>query len=188
MILPFLGRAKIGAVKPPVYPGSQSYGYGTYSPVIPEYNTITMEIWGAGGGSATCSPGPGSVATAGGTSYFTAPSGTIYAYGGGPGQPGDGETAGAYGPAGGASGGDANVAGGGNPGGQWAYWNSYVGGHGGEGGYVRKTWTWGQPGAPVVGSAYSLVCAGGGAGGYYSVNTALNGYAGSNASARLTWS
>ena len=53
MILPFLGRAKIGAVKPPVYPGSQSFGYGSYAPVIQEYNSLTVEIWGAGGGSGT---------------------------------------------------------------------------------------------------------------------------------------
>lgn len=187
MLLPFLSRIRVGSLRPPVTPGSASWGYGTYGPVIPEYNALTMEIWGAGGGSGTASYG-GTAAGAGGTSYFSAPSGAIYAYGGGPGGPGDGETAGAYGAAGSASGGDVNTPGGGAAGGNWVYWNSYVGGHGGNGGYVRKTWLWGQAGSPIVGSAYTLVCAGGGAGGYYQFNNDLSGYAGSNASARLSWS
>jgi hypothetical protein len=190
MLLPFLNRLRVGSLKPQVFPGSQSFGYGSYAPVIQEYNTITVEIWGAGGGSGAASTGPGTAATDGGTSYFSAPSGPVYAFGGLHGEPGGGEGApGAPGGPGSASGGDVNAPGSGNPGGPSPIWNSYyVGGAGGAGGYVRKTWTWGQPGSPIVGASYSLVCAGGGAGATYQFNGELNGYGGSNASARITWS
>jgi hypothetical protein len=192
LYLPYLNRLRVGSLKPQVFPGSQSYGYGSYGPVIQEYNTLVLEIWGAGGGGGRSTFGPGSVATAGGTSYFAGPS-TIYAYGGQPGSDGydrgDGTVYGDPGAAGGASGGDINTAGAGNPGGAGgAYNDSFFGGAGGYGGYVRKTWTWGQPGAPVVGVAYGLVCQAGGAGGIYDINGQLNGYGGANASARLTWS
>jgi hypothetical protein len=190
MLLPFLNRLRVGSLKPQVFPGSQSFGYGSYAPVIQEYNTLVLEIWGAGGGGGRASFGPGSVATAGGTSYFAGPSGTIYAFGGQGGGDGAGsDEHGIPGAPGGASGGDINTAGAGNPGGAGAIYNdSFFGGAGGYGGYVRKTWTWGQPGAPVVAAAYSLVCQAGGAGGIYDVNGQLNGPGGSNASARLTWS
>jgi hypothetical protein len=189
LFLPYINRIRVGSLKPQVFPGSQSFGYGSYSPVIQEYNTLVLEIWGAGGGGGRASYGPGSGATAGGTSYFAGPA-TIYAYGGQPGTDGvDDTTGGSPGAPGGASGGDVNTAGGGNPGGAGGHWNDYYnGGPGGYGGYVRKTWTWGQAGAPVVGASYGLVCQAGGAGGIYDVNGALNGYGGSNASARLTWS
>lgn len=187
--LPFLNRVRVGSLKPPVFPGSQSYGYGSYSPVIPEYNSITMEIWGAGGGSSNAAQGS-IQATDGGTSYFAAPSGTIIAYGGTHSyfDAGGEEVVPVAGSHGSASGGDVNTTGGGNPGGSAAVWNTIAGAPGGNGGYVRKTWTFGQAGAPVVGSAYTLVCAGGGAGGVYEFNQELNGHPGSNASARLTWS
>lgn len=189
MILPFLVRGVVGSLKPPVFPGSNSWGYGSYGVTIPEYNTLTVEIWGAGGGGSNAAQGSYQ-ATDGGTSYFAAPSGTVYAFGGTHGyfDASGEEVLTIPGSHGSASGGDINTVGGGNPGGAGGSWNTFNGAPGGYGGYVRRSWTFGQAGAPVIGSAYTLVCAGGGAGGVYEFNQALNGYPGSNASARLTWS
>jgi hypothetical protein len=173
--------------KAPVIPGSFNYGYGTYSVIIPDYNTLTMKIWGAGGGGAGVDYATQYQAGAGGTSSFAAPSGTIIAGGGGGAI--DGLVNywvyyGTDGADGGGSGGDVNTTGGGNAGGAMGGNGQSHGGTGGRGGFVQKTWTVGAAGAPIIGATYTLVCGpgGGGAPGYYS-----SGGPGANASATLSW-
>lgn len=128
MILPFLVRGVVGSLKPPVFPGSNSWGYGSYGVTIPEYNTLTVEIWGAGGGGSNAAQGSYQ-ATDGGTSYFAAPSGTVYAFGGTHGyfDASGEEVLTIPGSHGSASGGDINTVGGGNPGGAGGSWNTFNG-------------------------------------------------------------
>jgi hypothetical protein len=186
------------SVRPPVNPGSASWtSPGSFNVLIPEYNVLTMYIWGAGGGGGGVTDGYYYRNTqwggTGGTSYFGAPDTTIYAYGGtgggnssiAPGQraPGD---AGSHGGA--ANGNVYNTTGGGNAGGAGAQYNSGIwqyGGNGGNGGLVTRQWTYGAAGAPIAGQQYLLVLGAGGAAGW--ANAAV-GSAGQNASATLQWS
>lgn len=172
-------------------PGSTNYSAGSHSVTIPIYSTITMEIWGAGGGGGGNSSGTAYANTwfggTGGQSYFTAPSGTIYANGG----TGGGNCTGGRVGANGANGspdngyyGDVNVLGGGNAGGPPQSWAPYVAGTGGYGGYVKKTWAAGAAGAPVPGVAYTLGLGFGGAAG---AGDWAYGFAGSGATARVSW-
>lgn len=200
-IIPVFHRI-MGSGKLPVIAGSQDYGPGTHSPVIPSYDTLVVEIWGAGaGGGGVASSGPNTYQGGSpGASYFQAPSVTLLANSGSGGWNGqwykDGigpapptVANGSAGSHGSASGGDVNTTAGGRSGGAGTSYTASSatarGGDGGYGGYVRKTWTYGQAGAPVVGSAYTLVVQAGGAGGY---GNYVTGNAGVGALARLTWS
>lgn len=90
---------------PPVTAGTWTYQNGSGAFLVNEYNTLVVEVFGAGGGSGDS----GVYGGAGGSSFASIPSfGAVTAIGGG-GGPGD-----ATGPAagGGASGGDINLSGG----------------------------------------------------------------------------
>ncbi|WVS23968.1 hypothetical protein QkW1_45 [Ralstonia phage QkW1] len=169
--------------------GSASWGAGSYGVAIPAYDTLTMEILGSGGGGGgtTGSRASDQNTWFGGTgaqSYFAAPSGTIYANGGTGGGNCSGVGSGSNGSPGAGYYGDAMSTGGGNAGGGPMSWNQYIGGYGGAGGYVRKTWRADDPGAPVAGGVYSLVLGPGGAGGYA---TWASGNPGAGATARMSW-
>ena len=170
-MLPYL-RRMLGQARV-VTPGSASYGPGTHAFVVPEYNTLTIDLSGAGGGGISknynaASGGPTQIGSLG-----------LVAYGGG----------GAYtssvaqpGAAGGASGGDTNITGGGGAGG--AAGGSPVGvlyQPGGAGGRLIKTYTYGAPGAPVPGTSLTISVGAGGAG-------AGGGGTGGPGSAGLSWS
>ncbi|MCP3400402.1 hypothetical protein [Bradyrhizobium sp. CCGB20] len=128
----------------------------------------------------------------GGQSYFAAPSVTLIANGGTGGGNGNFNVQqnGANGSPGTASGGTTNTTGGGNAGGTGAGpigTPPAYGGNGGRGGYVARTWNWYDPGAPVPGSSYTLVCGSGGAQSpFYVYNPRATD--GAAASATLSWS
>lgn len=170
-------------------PGSASWVAGSYGILIPAYDTLTMEIWGAGGGGGGTTGSRASdqntwFGGTGGQSSFAAPSGTIYANGGTGGGNCSGVGSGSNGSPADGYYGDAHTLGGGNAGGSPMSWSPYVGGYGGNGGYVRKTWRADDTGAPAVGGTYTLVLGSGGAGGYA---TWASGNPGAGATARLTW-
>ena len=163
-----LGKARI------VTPGSAGYTTpGTYSFVVPEYNTPTIDLSGAGGGGISknynaASGGPTQIGSLGLVAY-----GGGGAYTSGVAQPGA---------AGGASGGDTNITGGGGAGG--AAGGSPVGflyQPGGAGGRLIKTYTYGASGAPVPGTSLIISVGSGGAGGG-------TGGTGGSGSAGLSWS
>lgn len=188
-MLPFLPRT-VGPTRPPVVPGSSSYGIGTYSVTTPEYNTLTVTIWGAGGGGGGEDIPFGTpnsrVAGSGGQSYYAAPGATIYANGGGGGWNSSSQTGvGSAGAAGAGVNGSTNTTGGGNAGGAGGNSDGWPGGTGGRGGLVQKVYTFGAVGAPVPGTTYTLFIAGGGAGG---TGGYANGGGGANASAQISWS
>lgn len=195
MLIPIFNRIRVGSLDPPSVPGSQGWGYGSRAVVIPVYKTLTMQIWGPGGGGASTEGGddgyqPNTVF--GGTgqqSYFSFPGGTLVANGGTGGGNANysWSTGGVQGSPGTASGGMTNTTGGGNAGGSGGpNVLGYQGGAGGRGGFVSRTWNWFDPGAPVAGSSYTLFCGAGGgpspdATGYGGVG------AGANASASMSW-
>jgi hypothetical protein len=191
-------RRMIGArVRPPVVPGSTNYGAGTVGFLVPEYNTLTITLWGAGGGGSGLNggdvPANSNMGGTGGSASFSGTGVSMVAGGGG----GSGSWQGVFGPGvagggGGASGGNnINSPGGGNSGGAGFFYtdpdsgNSYSGYAGGPGGLVRSIFTYGAGGSPVPGTSYTVSCGGGGAGcgGQFA-----SGGAGSNASASISWS
>jgi hypothetical protein len=188
-----LGTATYSVVTQAESGGTWNYGAGTYDVTIPNYNTLTATIWGAGGGGGGSSDYQGGINSyfggQGGTSYFSTPGGVLYAYGGaGGGNSAGANSSGANGGPGSASGGNLqDVTGGGEPGGAGSQFYTYnvYGGTGGPGGLVQSQWQYGQAGAPVPGQTYTLVVAGGGAGGYG--NTSY-GNGGANAAGQISWS
>lgn len=201
MILPFL-MPRLSFSRPPVTPGSQDRGPGTYSVLIPNYDTMVVELWGpggGGGGSTTASTAPANTYQGGSPSYcyFGAPSGTIYAFGGTGGwncaindDRAHATQSGSAGAHGSGSGGDVNTLAGGAAGGPGvgdadASGVPCVSGAGGYGGYVRKTWRWFDSGAPIAGQSYTMVVQGGGGGGF---GNRYGGNAGGNGLGRMTWS
>lgn len=200
IILPL--RRRLHSARPPVFPGTNNYGAGTYTIVIPEYDTLTFTLWGPGGGGGGVGQHQYGVnqywGGTGETSYLTGAAGTLYAYGGtGAGNSDSSAGGGSPGNPGAASGGNLqNVTGGGNAGGQGSPMDfagySYPAQNGGRGGLVQSRWTYGAPGAPKPGDSYTLRCGIGGAGGYSTLYPYQNiwqyGGAGANASAQLTWS
>ena len=194
LILPHQRRILTGQLRT-ITPGNAVWGPGsaTLSITIPDYNVLTMYIWGGGGGGG----GNGYnlnqyVAGTAGASYFSAPDGVIYAYGGTGGYSGANSKSvgnGAAGSHGGASGGNIyNTTGGGMAGGAGAYANNSTptyGGNGGYGGLVGRQWLFGAAGSPVVGGTYTLYLAPSGAGGYGEYAT---GAQGTYPQAQLVWS
>lgn len=164
MLLPFqrrmLGKARI------VTPGSASYGPGTYTFVVPEYNTLILDFCAAGGGGGGGVVPPWSAATGGGFSGVA--SDGIYATGGAPG------TNTAVGADGTGVGGDSNVPGGGALGGAGVF----TGKKGGNGGRVIKTFVYGATGAWIPGTTKTVAVGVGGAPSQYGGNTASPGVAG----------
>ncbi|RQH15987.1 hypothetical protein [Bradyrhizobium sp. RP6] len=195
IILPFISRIRVGGLEPPSVPGSQNWGAGSRSVVIPVYKTLTMQIWGAGGGGGNMLDTDTSTGAneewggTGGQSYFAAPGVTLIANGGTGGGNGNFnlQQNGASGSPGTASGGTTNTTGGGNAGGAGAGpVAGYYGGNGGRGGFVSRTWNWFDPGAPVAGSSYTLVTGGGGGPSrFYVYQPQATG--GANASATMSW-
>ncbi len=148
-----------------VSPSAAAWGAGAFVTfVVPWYNTLYVEVRGAGGGGGqgayyeTVPVNPteanggatseqvlrrGATGGAGSASVFYS-STALIGYGGGGGQGGF-TTAGATGAAGGASGGSYNAAGGGSGGGG----GSGNGGAGGAGGVAAINFSRVSPGAPV---------------------------------------
>lgn len=175
---------------------TNNYGVGTNNITIPAYNFLTVKMWAPGGGGGgvynsvaknTYFGGTGGQCTFNSSTPLAANGGT----GGGNGtRPLPGQTipqaTGSNGSPGTASGGDFNTTGGGNPGGAGGSYPGWgLGGVGGAGGFVQKTWALGDPGAPVVGNNYSMVIASGGASG--PGDLAVGGV-GSNGSGQMSWS
>jgi hypothetical protein len=159
LIRPLRRVLRPGVLRQPSTPGSTNYGAGSRAVVIPVYNTLTVQIWGAGGGGAGNTDAESNVigpnnffGGTGGGSSFAYPGGTLISNGG----TGGGNayfsvpvSPGSNGSPGGASGGSTNTTGGGNAGGAPAVYSpSYPPGRGGNGGYVIRTWNFGDPGAP----------------------------------------
>lgn len=168
-MLPYL-RRMLGQARV-VTPGSASYSPGTFSFVVPEYYTLTIDLKGAGGGGAArnynaASGAPtqitslGLIADGGGGSYNVSPG------------------VNAAGVSGSASGGDTNITGGGAAGGT----AGLLGQPGGAGGRCIKTYAYGAPGAPIPGTSLTVVVGSGGAG------AGPSGGTGGPGSAGLSWS
>jgi alpha-tubulin suppressor-like RCC1 family protein len=191
--------------KPAVVPGSQTFN-SSGSFVVPAYNNLTVQVWGAGGGGRGYTSGGN-----GGYSHFNG----IYAYGGNGGttSPGSGGTAsggttnqtggagnfikggdGASGGSGGAAGAayspgqGGSAPGGGGGGGSYIDWNtfnsSYLAG-GGGGGYASRTYS---AGALTVGASMAVTVGGGASGGIYGSDGASESWpGGGGAGGRVTF-
>lgn len=172
------GIAFVLATPACAFAGAQTFSTpGTQQFVVPAYGTLTVKVWGAGGGGGSdghASDGNGSGGTGGNSSF-----GSMTARGGAPGT--------AYGGAGGtASGGTTNVTGGAGTnstpidmgpesepyplGG-----NGGVGANGGVGGAGSVAGEPGNPGATPGGGGGGGRGGGGGGGGGYSSRTYANG-------------
>jgi hypothetical protein len=163
-----------------VTPGSAAYtSPGSYSIVIPNYNSFTVDVRGSGGGGGgNAYVRGGGNASSGNYSYFNPATGIVIGYGGGGGTMGYGyvddsgtlqSVLGTPGAPGSASGGDGNYTGGGAAGGLGADQGDpyFQGGNGGYGGRAVKTYYYGgglAPGA-TVGIYVSPGGASGGGGG-----------------------
>lgn len=190
-----------------VVPGTYDNGTpGTHYVTIPAYTTLTVTVWGAGGGGAA-SGTYSNISYDGGNSAFYAPGYTLVGYGGGrggniyfAGGAGGGASGGVSNWSGGAggtgftggagaqggAGGAGEAAAGGWPGGGGGAISGGSGYAGGGGGCTQRTFTVGEPGAPVPGNTYTVVVGAGGAasaaGGYY------GGGPGGNGRVCLSWS
>jgi hypothetical protein len=192
-----------------VTPGGASYGPGTVSWTCPEYNTLTIDLFGtgAGGGGAGSYSSVGQSGSDGLPTTFAAGGVMLTANGGhgGPGGPqvtenydldntflGYGGGNASDGADGTASGGDTNTTGGGESGGSGGGnpTGNGAGGKGGNGGRCTKTFTYGAPGAPIPGNAYTIVVAAGGSRGVAAggSDSGSSGNPGTNAVANLSWS
>jgi len=148
LILPF--RRMLASGGPSIIPGSAAYtSPGTYTFIVPYYNSLTVDVRGGGGGGAgnrwtgyyIYSSSPGNY------SYFGAPDATLIGYGGGSatGSNWSPPVGGVSGGAGSAGGGDVNIPGGGSSGGYGSIVGDdsighLQGGDGGPGGRAYRTW------------------------------------------------
>lgn len=181
--------------------GSQTYSSpGIYTFVVPAYNTLTVQVWGAGGGGGGVGDENQMNATgsAGGASSFN---GTVVGNGGLGGR-GYGSAGSGGGAGGSASGGDTNLTGGtggnaGNPcagssggasaSGGWGAGGAgaCASGGGGAGGYSTKTYTASQL---TVTSGITVVVGAGGAGaGNASPPNNFVGASGASGRVHITW-
>lgn len=172
-------------------------GQGHYTYTVPAYTYLTEQMWGAGGGAGGIfrAVAQNSVfGGTGGTSQITNPSSSpLIASGGGGGGNGTLSDApfdapGGQGAAGGGANGDVNQSGTGNGGAPAPSYtdsggNTFHGGAGGNGGYVQKTYTFGAPGSPAVGSTITIDI---GAGGGPSSADWVGGSGGSDGQARIS--
>jgi hypothetical protein len=197
LFLPSFRRILPGA-GPTILPGSAGYtSPGTYTFIVPYYNSLTVDVRGAGGG------GGGSRYTGyaiyyggnGNYSYFAAGDATLIGYGGagGSGTNWSPPVGGVNGAHGGAGGGDSNITGGGSPGGQGSVISlsgSLTAGEGGYGGRAVRTWSrsqWYTKLTPK--SAITVVVgAGGGPADCEPVGIARYPSAGQNGAVYISWS
>lgn len=146
-------------ILPPVYPSSANYTTpGTYTLVVPNFNSFVIDVrggGGGGGGAGSLTPrSDGTAGTAGTYSLVTIPGwGSVVGYPGGGGTPSTyngnfGWNDGAAGAHGTATDGDSNITGGGSAGGTGANIHGgynpeprSVGGNGGYGGRAVRTFT-----------------------------------------------
>lgn len=125
-----------------VTPGSQSFTTaGSHSFTVPCYNTLTVQVWGAGGGGAGAKSGSTKTGTAGGASNFD---GVLIANGG---AGGPSTSAGAGGTA---SGGTTNTTG--QSGGTGTANKGGNGANGGAGGAAAAANSHGKPGSEPGGA------------------------------------
>jgi hypothetical protein len=147
LILPF--RRIVPSAGPSIVPGSQSFTTpGTFTFVVPYYNTLTVDVrgGGGGGGGARFSDSTIYYAGSGGFSGFYAPDVQVFGLAGGGANgcvwspPRNGDSGGA----GAGQGGSTNITGGGSSGGIGAILNpgagQLQGGSGGNGGRAIRTW------------------------------------------------
>ncbi|KRQ99283.1 hypothetical protein [Bradyrhizobium valentinum] len=196
--------------RPPVTPGSTNYTTpGTYSFTVPHFNSFFADVRGAsGGGGGVFLTGPYSTdGTAGGYSYFNAPTGNLVGYGGGGGgrayyhaeAPSEWEyydysvRQGANGAHGTGVNGDYNGTGDATSGGAGAYTynGEFRGGAGGNGARAYRTWLYGS--ALTPGSTITVVVGARGSSGQSETNPALQGnfaqaQYGVNGAVYLSWS
>lgn len=208
--IPFVGPIFIPRVStaPIVTPGSSNYtSPGTYSFIVPNFNSLSVDVRGAGGGGGGVEifdgdfgvvAHAGSNGTAGGQSYFgsvigngggggTKGNGTVYTFSGNPWSFSDGSA----GAAGTASGGTTNTTGGGSSGGAGAVEGTYSagacnGGPGGAGGRSLRTYTIGEL---TVGASITVVVGTRGSPGV--MDPALNGSQagyGAHGAVYISWS
>jgi hypothetical protein len=162
------GAFAIYIAPPPVTPGSAGWGPTTVSFLVPQYNTLTIDLYGAGGGGGN-SPGmyygaPYGNGENGGHTYI--PELGLYGTGGGVGYDWQGGyTRGAQGPHGYGINGDGNITAGGAGGGAGADFLGYGPGPGGNGGRAYKTYYRGS--GPAPGTYITIVVGSGGAPGYF---------------------
>jgi hypothetical protein len=202
LILPSL-RRKLPWRGWSVIPGGITYSVpGTYTFIVPSFNTLTVDVRGAGGGGGGWRSSDQTVYDGGpgGFSYFNTPvNGNIVGYGGGPGHgwyaasllgtgaapatPGTGQN------------GDTNITGGGSNGGAAAisggtYANRYPS-PGGAGGRAVKTWVRAQQYSQLwKGYPITVVVGAGGVAGTCEPGGYLNTYStdGSPGWVNITWS
>ncbi len=146
--------------------GSQTYSTaGTYSFTVPCHNTLTVEVWGAGGGGVGWSNSTRKNGVTGGGSDWD---GTVVANGGG----GAGSSAGAGGTA---SGGTINATGGAGAGSGSNGRNGGAGANGGAGGPDRSCYGNGYGGS-APGGGGGGACSQYGRGAYYGNGAGGGGY------------
>jgi hypothetical protein len=171
-----------------VKPGSASFGIGSGSIIIPNFNSITFNLIGTGGGGGAGAYNVG--ATGQDSTVYTATN--LLAHGGRGGSPGD-HVNGPWGAPGSESGpaGAQLIDGGGSGGGGggYAYYDNwtYIAGNGGAGGHVIMTWNLGDPGAPQPGATITFYVGTGGSGGGYGGGNSNGGGAGGNGSLSVNW-
>lgn len=199
MIIPSF-RRPIPAAGPTIIPGSAAFtSPGTYTFVVPYYNSLTADVRGSGGGGAgnrwtgyfIYESSPGNY------SYFAASDATLIGYGGGSAQGSNWSppVAGVNGSAGSAAGGDVNIPGGGSAGGQGSYvggdsMGHLSGGQGGPGGRAYRTWVrsqWYTKLAPRS-SITIVVGAGGAASPCEPTNVIQYNTAGADGAVYISWS
>ena len=167
--------------------GTSDYGTaGNYTFTVPWYNTLYVEVRGAGGGggaSATINKGRGDNGIGGGTSVFYSSSPLVA--GGGGGGIGGGQGGGQAGGNGGAYGGSYNSTGGGGAGGAGSPGTYGNGGNGGSGGVSAINFYRGNAGAPEPYTGYTVTV---GAKGQNGASNLSGGYDGGVGFVRLSWS
>lgn len=168
---------------------------GRYEFVVPPYATMTVEVNGAGGGAGSSVwENYGAPVAASGNSGFPGEESRFLALVGGGGGGGGGgigtgartASPGVAGTPGTALGGTTNTPGGGMLGGAGKPYLTGLGpgGSGGNGGKAVRTYTVGEPGAPVVGEQLFASVGVGAAAGAFPGNQGTNGQ---NGKVRISW-
>jgi hypothetical protein len=174
-------------------PGTASYTEpGDFQFVVPNYNTLTLDLHGAGGGGGEAGGlmQVGTSGEAGAASVFFGPD--IIQADSGEGGQGGGSEEGEDGADGGGFGGEVTE-GGGGAGGDGGVPIPVIpatsaGGKGGNGGKVTRTWYRDQPGSPLISQSYQILIGTRGRGGWDGENFIAGwGNSGQHGSAQLSW-